>query len=340
MSRITLKITPLDTFFFGTENVNPTDKDMKSNYYLKSSILPQQTTILGAARFALLLHSDASIFDNNHIKSKVEAKKLIGEKSFNLNDTVFRFGKIGALSAVFMLNKDIPYLPCPSFTKEANLQMIGGNPFLSDYDFKSSRLKQFTNGNEIINETQIFKEQTQISNRKDSLDKEDAFFKTQFYKLEKDWGFGIQIELGDGNLLPDRFYMKMGGENKLFCFEKVNCTLDEVAILKIFSNSSYPAIIAISDMLIPDYQLMDKCLFSIYQTKPFRYLQSDMDKTKHYTNRSKENHSGMIDSNLIDNIASGAIFYFTNEENRNDFISDISKYSYLQKTGFNQLISI
>jgi CRISPR-associated protein Cmr3 len=346
MSEITLKITPLDTYFFGTENINPLNQE--ANYFLKSNKLPQQSTLLGAIRYALLLNADKKIFANNTIVNKTEATKLIGEQSFKLNATEFKFGKIKKISPIFLIKNNHKYIPCPIISKDDIFELKNNEAFIKDYDAKNGYETYYTNGNEYELEKNIFKEVIQVQNFKEkqnrkqnnlkvkAKDKEDAFFKTQFYSLTKDWSFGINVEIEDETLLPIRFQMKMGGENKLFNFEKTTIASQPKPLEK-FASQNFHLLTFISDAYTNQYEpIFD---FGILETIPFRYLFSTIEKTEKYNNRSKTDESELKSSKLIELIKKGSIFYFSDKEKLIAFEKQFEN-SYLKNVGFNHYITI
>ncbi len=346
MSEITLKITPIDTYFFGTENINPLNDE--ANYFLKSNKLPQQSTLLGALRYALLLNADETLFDNNTIVNKTEAAKLIGEQSFKLDEIEFKFGKIKKISPVFLIKNNQKYIPCPIIGKDDIFELKKNNAFIKNYDAKKGYNSYYTNGKEFVKEEKIFEEQIQVQNFKEkqnrkqnnlqvnAKDKEDAFFKTQFYTLTKDWTFGIAIEIEDENLLPDSFQMKMGGENKLFNFEKTTI-ISEPKPLEKFASHNFHLLTFISDAYTNQYEpIFD---FGVLETIPFRYLSSTIEKTEKYYNRSKTDERELKQSKLVELIKKGSIFYFSDKEKLIAFEKQF-KNNYLQKVGFNHYIKI
>jgi len=333
MSKIVLKITPVDYYFFGSENINVTTRE--ANYYLKSTPLPQQTTVLGAIRYALLLNSDKSVFENNRIVDKQKAKDLIGEKSFELNETIFDFGSIKSLSPVFLIDKNnVKHIPCPLINTNDLFEMKTGLPFIQKYDAKQGYHIKYTNGQDVVDEKEIFEKLVLTQNKKDKISNEDAFFKTQYYTLKGYWSFGIDLEIEDDNRLPNSFVMKMGGENRLFMFNKT--TIDTTATLNSYASPTHFVIAFMSDTYIKEYNasLFD---FAIINTVPFRYLSSTVSETEKYTHRSKTDNKELKASKLIELIEKGSIFYFKTENQMKLFEKQITS-DYLQRAGLNHYI--
>ncbi|KGL48552.1 type III-B CRISPR module-associated protein Cmr3 [Porphyromonas gulae] len=98
-----IKLTPLDKFFFGQKK---TFGDDNANYFVYSSLFPQQTTLLGLLRYQLLQIAGEDVFKDNKIQDEHKAAELIGEQSFSpfVKDKL-QFGIIQSLSPVFIIDK-------------------------------------------------------------------------------------------------------------------------------------------------------------------------------------------------------------------------------------------
>jgi CRISPR-associated protein Cmr3 len=347
MNRIILKITPVDHYFFGSENINPIKKVQPStnenknkeetNYYLKSTMLPQQSTVLGALRYALLLNSDKSIFENNKIVNKQNAEILIGKKSFDLEETIFDFGAIKGISHVFLIKGNEKYIPSPLIDPDHLFEMKSDLPFIQKYDAKAGYEKKYTHGKSIFREDDIFEKLVLTQNKKEKETDRDAFFKTQYYTLKNDWAFGIELDIDDERKLAKSFVMKMGGENRLFRFDKLDGIKAQES-LDLYASPSHYTIALVSDAHIADYSTADFD-FAILNTVPFRHLTSVVNETERYTHRSKTDNKELKQSKLIELIEKGAIFYFETENAMKNFETKIKK-DYLQKAGFNHYITL
>jgi len=340
MTKIILKITPVDSYSFGSENRRP---DNKVNYFLKSLPIPQQSTMLGAMRYMFLKFvADDKIFKDNKIKDKIEAGKLIGEKSFDIEGTNFDMGKIESISEVFLLQDKTPYLPAPMDSGFAEITFIGVSkiPNIPDYSAKAHYPKTFTMGDDIVKFDRIFREVIQSGNKKDNKgdDDDDAYYKRQYYRLDKDWAFGIELSGNDTCLgkFDKPIFMNMGGENKLFRIEKLEgVSLDRNAILHKHAHSHYIKVVLTSDAYVVGDPYKN-CLFAFSKTKPFRNLKSSVEITLKYQNRSK-NSDSMQQSSLFELIESGSVFYFETSEEAGKFEQQIFN-NYLDKAGMNKYV--
>ncbi|MCB0573361.1 MAG: hypothetical protein KDC61_02195, partial [Saprospiraceae bacterium] len=101
------ELTPLGEFFFGGEaTFGPENR----HYYVRSNLLPQQTSLLGLLRHELL-KSNPQAFDlvTDRIRDKTAAAELVGSQGFD-GSTDKAFGIIEGLSPVFLLDeKGTPY---------------------------------------------------------------------------------------------------------------------------------------------------------------------------------------------------------------------------------------
>ena len=235
MSKIYLvKLTPVDKFFFGgeitfTRDFNNRDKESRklsadekelrkfdeeySSYVVKSNLFPQQTSLLGMFRFLLLSNSDKSVFSNNKIQSREEAKKIIGPGSFLIDSNNYDrmdFGKIKSLSPCFIRRKasgkDWENIFCAPLDKELNVRFDAGDvilneeksfiPYITYKKMKDNKVLMFNQkdglqslyiGDKglILNEEDLFIEDARIGIDRnfDGKTQEGAFYKQISYRL-------------------------------------------------------------------------------------------------------------------------------------------------------------
>ena len=113
-----VKLTPTGKFFFGGDmrfGIDGKDGEF-SSYIIESSVMPQQTSLLGMMRF-LLLSNNNDLFDseNNCIRQGVSVDDLIGKSSFSVNDgkSENAFGKILSLGPCCVYGKGKRYFRAP-----------------------------------------------------------------------------------------------------------------------------------------------------------------------------------------------------------------------------------
>lgn len=352
MNKYIFQFTPTCPYFFGAENrrqdINKA-KDDTANYYLKSFAFPQQSTVLGAVRYFFLQNvCPTSVFANNEIKDKSQAgaPAYIGDKSFDIAGTTFNFGKIKRISEVFLRKSGQNYLALPfdkwsddfgNVSKVASLNLY----FLPQYDVKNYYETRFTNGSENVSFSKIFKEHVQSGNKKknEGDDDEDGFYKQQYYQLEKEWSFAIELEtdVDLSHLQKSPLFMNMGGENRIFKIEIMDTNFDRNKILQTCSHPQFTKLVITSDTFFAKAIPKDAAIFSFIQSKSFRYLSSKIATTTQYNNRSKDGRS-MVASNLYELIERGGVFFFANDTEANQFANNYLNNPYLRNAGMNQYV--
>ncbi|MFZ1560580.1 MAG: type III-B CRISPR module-associated Cmr3 family protein [Saprospiraceae bacterium] len=351
MNKYIIQFKPMGPYFFGMENRKVSQENIntdEANYFLKSSKFPQQSTILGAIRFFFLQNvCPENVFNDNQILDRDSAKDYIGAKSFDINETAFNFGRIKGISEVFLRNNNSNYLPLP-FDKWSSdfgdLKQVDGTSFyfLPNYDVKKHYPMIFTNGSKQVSIDDIFLEHIQSGNKKNNKgdDDDDAFYKQQYWRLKEGWAFATELETDfEFNTSDQSYFMPMGGENRLFKIDILDNDFNRVQILRNEKSQSVVKVLLTSDAYLKKDIAQYKPIFSILQTKSFRYLSSELAKTTQYQNRSKDQKS-MVASHMLEIIDRGSIFYFDNVEKATSFVLEHFPNDYLSKTGFNQNIII
>ena len=199
MSTYLIKLTPLDKFFFGQKK---NFGDDNANYFVYSSLFPQQTTLLGLLRYQLLQIAGEEIFKDNKIQDEHKAGELIGKQSFSpfVKDKL-QFGIIQSLSPVFIIdkkNKDEYFRPVGRrFQKENekapyNLLHLscqaGCPPIFGEYKPKKGLASCWlsSKSHTLLNEEDFFTKDERIGIRKDyeGATNDDAFFCQRYYRFK------------------------------------------------------------------------------------------------------------------------------------------------------------
>lgn len=198
-----IKLTPLDKFFFGQKK---TFGDDNANYFVYSSLFPQQTTLLGLLRYQLLQIAGEEIFKDNKIQDEHKAGELIGKQSFSpfVKDKL-QFGIIQSLSPVFIIDKkkndegkEEYFLPVGRrFQKENekapyNLLHLscqaGCPPIFGEYKPKKGLASCWlsSKSHTLLNEEDFFTKDERIGIRKDyeGATNDDAFFCQRYYRFK------------------------------------------------------------------------------------------------------------------------------------------------------------
>lgn len=153
-----IKLTPLDRFFFGGENVFGSDggqDDRRRSYLVNSNLLPQQTTLLGMLRYQLLAQNNLLLTPNSDAAAKEQAAQLVGANSFMPDRPDVAFGIIKGLSPLTIEDFDgnawqpLPLDDCQfdtdhqSVALEFDFDEEANTPYLKNYKPKQGLELQF-----------------------------------------------------------------------------------------------------------------------------------------------------------------------------------------------------
>ncbi|MBK9302249.1 MAG: hypothetical protein IPN14_17025 [Bacteroidetes bacterium] len=225
--------------------------DNTQSYYLKSLMIPKQSTVIGIVRYLLLMQAGNEIFKENKIQDKNEAKNLIGERSYEVSLSDFELGKIQSISPIYILHNKKFYFLSPSINQKAEIKNVGKIAVIDhNHDFKNMQSALISNEGDTQQLDNVFINHFQSNNNKNDTNetRSDAFFKTCYYKLKDGIGFGITIEVDDDVMIntTDSFYAKIGGENKLFKIECIqgenNYEAQAHEALKCWKQKTYPQV--------------------------------------------------------------------------------------------------
>lgn len=119
--RLLFKMKPLEPYFLGGERIFLFDEQKKddissgSSYFIRSQLVPQQTTLLGMLRKQLLKVNGLYHENFSDYKNEDEGKRVsvIGEKSFEMGNGAQSFGHIEKVEPVFIMDGENPLLPLP-----------------------------------------------------------------------------------------------------------------------------------------------------------------------------------------------------------------------------------
>jgi CRISPR-associated protein Cmr3 len=341
MPHYRFKLTPVDTFFFGTEKH---DVEGRANYFVTSYPYPQQTTLLGLIRYFLL--DRAGMIGTDKIRSKGAA--LIGESSFDYHhkDPPQIFGKIAGISPLYFMKGDTRYDIAPrdiSFNivtdSHANysLQHVDtleqpARPYVAKDNTPHLQLINAT-GERITLEgaaidTAVIYEQTQVGIEKlHNGDQDDTkkYYKQTLRRMTDDWCFAIDAEIGsEPKLEPIEgiYYMPFGGERSTFKIEvtsinEPNITPRPYSMLG-YSRSLW-GIFCQSDCFVGN-EIFDGTLFSINDALSFRNMKSKV-STLNYANLIKKEEDkdiGLERSDRQQLLARGSVLYYDSQASRNN----------------------
>lgn len=365
MSKYQITLTPVDKFFFGgdmTFQVGNNEEDefnsQFKSYIIKSSMFPQQTSLLGMLRF-LILRNDEQAFKNGQIVDKAKAKSLIGERSFIVNENNHyenKFGLIKSLSYVRICRKNennVAYLEYAPLFGELNLANASSGtynmkdvfiPALSDKEYKakdglSAKLTDGKNCYDIEQGEDPEKEGVFIEDRRvginhnitTGIEKDAALFKQISYRFNNknaSYCFVFNAEVDDSLNLEkySRQLVSIGGDNSQFVIS-ISKNDDSKGSIASMNN----AICLLSPTFLTRAEAQT-AKFSITRLMPFRFLKSEMDKVKSYHILS----GYLTRSDRYELYVPGSVFYFENNEQREAFAGLIKAKKEFRQIGYNE----
>jgi len=290
-----VKMTPLNTYFFGGEKTFTTSKG-ETNYFARSNQWPQQTTVLGMLRY-LIGKSVVPEFDPG----------IIGNHSFIIGDSDNTFGMIDKLSPVFLVNSKGHYLLESGTDHQKDKKTgkierfelkqelidltdrfsvydtkyagVGKIPNLT-FDYKEYLVPALRNTNvsdaDLINPSDLFIEQFQVGNKKNYKGGTDdeAFFKQVFYRLAKGYSFAVILET-NAELPFNEVIDTMGADQSLFKVEATDLK-DQDSLFDLIEKENESVtgasrIVLLSDAFV-EFSVIEKCRFAISGTNDFRNI--------------------------------------------------------------------
>lgn len=226
-----VRLTPVGCYFFGGEVTF--GEGGKQNYYVKSNLLPQASSLLGLMRYEVLRQRGKLSYSKDDLTLR-EVEALIGQQGFSVNHKIESYGIIQGISPVFIEDRseqrfytrmpldegiDFKYdedIEC-SFSSSCN-QRYGVS--LKGYDYKNySNYKYWISGDlHKIDEDSIFydKEQIGITKNGRKQNEQDAFFKMVTVGLKSGYNFVFTFEVSQEiNEVADEIVF-LGGNRSAF----------------------------------------------------------------------------------------------------------------------------
>lgn len=382
--RITL--TPVDKFFFGgdmTFQVGNDEEDkfntQYSSYIIQSARIPQQTSLLGMLRFLILRNAGEEVFKDNRIVDSEKANKLIGDKSFTVNESHSTniFGKIKDISHVRICRDDTELEFAPLFGQINFSECSKGSynlgyvsvPNLSNEQYNAkdgleTLLMASSGFNDYFKKYQIIKK-ARMGEKKDQPNLQTSPYQLDdLFVEDRRIGISRNIRTGkteDGALFKQISYRFNDKEAK-HCFV-FDAEVTDVALksynghLVTVGGDNSQFIIGISDfvskpdaatsalavsLLSPAFltreDVKGNTKFAITRLMPFRFLTDRKD------NSEKDNRSYHILNSKLERspryelYAPGSVFYFENEDQKQNFIKAIESKKEFRQIGYNEYI--
>lgn len=374
MSKYLMTLRPLDTFFFGQENKyrkreekNRKELNVVADYFQESAYFPQQTTLLGMLRYYLLV-----VNGQLPIKNKQVADDLIGDKSFRVSDDPLDFKHIKSMSPVFISHLGRAYWPQPLdirlkekrvlyFDKEekaiskTNLPKHNGqityfpdykekdglDHFLLDMDDYQKFLPYKFDKDEKSNGIFVPEERTGITKGEGGETQDAAFYKQVVYRLKDDAAFQCIVDLDDPKISHGHEgFVPMGAEKSMFRIKFTETDQSLADKIKL-ENRNAPKLVLLSDAYLPD-GFEQHYHFSISETKPFRFLQTEThaDKWKDSLHFRGNHHREMVRSIRFNLFQRGSVFYFKNEEDLGEMVKQLKGQVNFFNIGYNHFKEI
>ncbi len=337
-----VKLIPTGKFFFGGEIGYKGRGRVQelTSYIVRSQIFPQQTTLLGALRYALWKLSEKPLNETP-----------IGDTSFHLDNPnkITNFGCIKNLSELYVYHQSQYYWLQPLYN-----QLAFDGTALQGFDHKKTPPQYFTSFKDCQLKDTLFQSSEQVgvityaSKKRWSMDEDDAFYRQSFYQFKSpDDGFAFLVELDVieyDKLKEKSLIMPVGGENSLFkvSIESIPADFKQ----PVFQNEdTYIKIILTSDALLSN-EMVEAADFAIADTVDFRFLNTHKKNTKHWYDLKKydksdaaENRESPSFSQKYELFARSSVFYFKIETDANKFKTDLEAQTAMRQIGYNQYIS-
>lgn len=363
--KVEVRLKPLGKYFFGSEkgfnNSGLRITEKNKSYYIKSENIPQQTSILGMLRFEILKQYEllnpggefkVKKYDLYDEKEHKLMKKIIGPKSFDIEESNQSFGYINSISSVQLFHYKIGKMIKMPFDhqiyyksnnekrknrnyKPYKLKKLDGVSnhgelfILKDYNAKDGLFNEFWISNDLNIHENIFITSTEVgikiipNFKKNKKDENEGFFKQDFKILEKGYEFVFQIDLDDSIQLKDSV-VELGKERSSFkmTVEK-NLKNQEIAI------ENDGKIIFLSDTYLTKKQLDEideKLKFSLIKEKEFRNLDRKIIggykfiAAKHYF------------------IERGSVYYLKEKQQKQNILDSIRANKDLVNIGYNDVV--
>jgi len=334
-----IQLKPLGKFFFGGE-INPANP----LYYSKSLNLPQQTGLIGFIRHQLLIQNGLIVEGTTDWEN---ADRLIGTKSYRIEDGKFELGAIKRISACFLAKADTVLTIGPR-NKEFPLTQHKGTthyhtrreviPVLSGYNPKADIDTYWGS----IKEDEIF-----VDDENAGIDKqgkgntiEKGYFKQVWKRFaNKEYAFAFYVELstawenGNNETKPVNFGAKnpvvFGKEQSVF-----KMTVKEAAF-PTFNNNDGTEFLLLSDTLA-NTEIFDHTLYACTDVSNYRTVFTSNIKSRIFNFNLKVEGKN-VRSKSWQLLKKGSVLYASNKDEVYRCLTEDKEY--LIRAGFNHFIT-
>ncbi len=356
MSKYQITLTPVDKFFFGGDMTfavsgRQSEYEKFVSYIIESSMMPQQTSLLGMLRFLLLRNAGEDIFTDNRIVDKQRAKELIGDRSFCVNDVAHEANdyksikNIGHVRIRRIVNDQVTDLEFKPLFKDLDFDKVAlgsynlhdvSIPLLSndEYDAKKGLSVKLTDGIKDYELEEVFVKDRHVGISRDiktGIVDDSALFKQISYRFknkEASYCFVFDAEVDDHVHLEDNKVqiVSVGGDNSQFVIEISK---------EVKSNEHLRANDNIVWLLSPTFLTRSEAMkaqFAVTRLMPFRFLRSVMDDVKSYHIL----HGQLTRSERYELYAPGSVFYFKGKAEKDEFVKQIMNKREFRQIGYNE----
>lgn len=358
MADYQIKLTPIDTFFFGGEkHTKNGDDKLVANYFVESNPYPQQTTLLGLLRYYLLVKNN-HLFDGKQIikGKKEEIQELIGPKGFDYNDELKNdeddpqdegYGKIKSLSPLYLCHNEEKYLFAPmdyGFDMKDDYQLIrDGINYNAKKHYGHIGKYLVTSSGKKININKIIEPVEQVGNEKaeNGENRDEKFYKQISMRMKPGWSFCVDTEIEAGAGIEsegDSLFLPFGGEKSFFRAEVVNLNKKPLPpSLPANYLRPVPYLYCLSDCFI-ESNIVKNCRFAVNSHVSFRNMLSHVRKTTKYSGLSEKDEKQLKRSNRFNLLQRGSVLYFEDVTSLNNAVSNIENNK-CNTIGFNQILT-
>ena len=354
--RYIISLIPIDRFFFGGDMTFPVGNDDKdefnsrySSYIIKSSLFPQQTSLLGMLRFQFLKYS--GWFSEGHITPGCHDKVagLIGQTGFRVrpDHSENDFGCIERISGCRLqhLGKD-GRTWCDLYT-----QLIDGDmkpdmdktaavvineksrmiPQMPGYDPKKGLVPVFKGKDGTFIVEDIFIEDKRLGidrNIHDGRTEDNSMYKQVCYRLKKGFRFAFEACIRDSDFLRhDGDIVSVGGDNSCFMMH-----VERVPSAPAENSAAHGRTVVLTSPTWLEEKDCTDVPFAVTSIMPFRFIMTDVMKTRSYD--IVNNKSGR--SMMYQLFSPGSSFMFRSEDEATKFANIIESKKDFRQIGYNE----
>lgn len=334
MKQYLVTFTPMEPYFFGNEKnfKYPGQKNsgqQSNQYFIKSELVPSQTTLLGALRYILLpvKKSDYSYTDDE----KELNNNTVGKESFDFSSNEKQcFGKIKEISPLFLVRDDDIFVATPfdhingkksytPFSEYKSTMTPDGEYFYNEqFSAKEGVTASFMRleDGKIFEYTDLFTAESRVGINCSS--NENGFFKKEYVRLSKDFSFAVHASFDDDILIEDATVF-LGQGKSVF---KVNFMEQENKVRQMLQKHLRNDVVYCFGDSFVHSDVYKNSMFAITKTKDYRA----------YTTQDGRVKKGSV---LYKTLCAGSIFI---PKDINMFINCFQNQN-AQQIGYNNLVS-